>query len=46
LTKTYGFGIHSNSEGKIALFGAETNEYQQFVANPKIKKVKAMKSGK
>lgn len=46
LTKTYGFGIHSNSEGKIAIYGMETNEYQKFVADPKIKKVKAMKSKK
>lgn len=46
LTKTYGFGVHSNSEGKIAIYGMETNEYQKFVADPKIKKVKAMKSSK
>lgn len=46
LTKTYGFGVHSNSEGKIAIYGMETNEYQKFVADPKIKKVKAMKSKK
>lgn len=44
LTKTYGFGIHSNSEGKIALYGRETPEYQKFVDDPNIKKVKAMKS--
>lgn len=46
LTKTYGFGVHSNSEGKIAIYGMETNEYQKFVADSKIKKVKAMKSSK
>ncbi|MBX2923187.1 MAG: hypothetical protein KF746_13390 [Chitinophagaceae bacterium] len=46
LTKTYGFGIHSNSEGKIALYGMETKEYQKFLADTKIKKVKAMKSAK
>ncbi|MCC7514052.1 MAG: hypothetical protein IT212_05065 [Bacteroidia bacterium] len=46
LTKTYGFGIHSDSEGKIALFGMETKEYQKFLADKKIKKVKAMKSNK
>ena len=46
LTKTYGFGVHSNSEGKVALFGMETEKYQQFLADTKIKKVKAMKSGK
>jgi hypothetical protein len=46
LTKTYGFGVHSDSEGKVALFGMETENYQLFLADTKIKKVKAMKSGK
>jgi hypothetical protein len=46
LTKTYGFGIHSNDHGKIALYGMETEEYQKFVADSKIKKVKAMRSAK
>lgn len=46
LTKSYGFGIHSNEEGKIALFGMETDEYQNFSTDNKIKKVKAMRSSK
>ena len=46
LTKTYGFGIHSNSEGKIALYGIEANEYQKILADTTIKKVKAMRSTK
>ncbi len=46
LTKMYGFGIHSNREGKIALYGMETEAYQQFIADSKIKKVKAMKLNK
>lgn len=46
LTKIYGFGVHSNSNGKIAIYGMETVEYQKFVADTKIKKVKAMKSSK
>ncbi|MCB0641633.1 MAG: hypothetical protein KDC44_08335 [Phaeodactylibacter sp.] len=44
LTKRYGWGIHSNAEGKIAMYGAETDEYQQFLADDSIKKVKAMRS--
>lgn len=40
LTKTYGFGIHNDKNGKIALFGMETKEYQDFLKNSKIKKVK------
>lgn len=46
LTKTYGFGIHSNNDGKVALYGMETAEYQNFLTDDKIKKVKAMKSRK
>lgn len=46
LTKTYGFGIHSNSNGKVALVGMETDEYQKFLADEKIKKIKAIKSKK
>jgi len=46
LTKTYGFGIHSNSEGKVALYGMETDEYQKFREDANTKKVKAMKSSK
>jgi hypothetical protein len=46
LTKTYGFGVHCDSAGKIALYGLETDAYQNFLADPKIKKVKAMKSNK
>ena len=44
LTKRYGWGIHSNEEGKIAMYGAETEEYRQFLADKSIKKVKAMRS--
>jgi hypothetical protein len=46
LTKTYGFGIHSDKNGKVALYGRETEEYRNFLADTKIKKVKAMKSSK
>ena len=46
LAKIYGFGIHCDGCGKIALYGMETDNYRQFLSDPKIKKVKAMKSGK
>lgn len=44
LTKRYGWGIHSNENGKIAMYGAQTKEYKNFVSDDSIKKVKAMKS--
>lgn len=46
LTKRYGWGVHSNAEGKIALFGCETKEYQQMLNNQKLKLVKAMKTSR
>jgi Family of unknown function (DUF6157) len=46
LTKRYGWGVHSNESGKIALFGCETPEYQALVDNEAIKVVKGMKSSK
>lgn len=46
LTKTYGYGIHSNKNGKIALYGMETREYANFITDSGVVKVKAMKSGK
>lgn len=46
LTKRYGFGVHNNEDGKMAIFGVETHEYAEFVADQSIKKVKAMRSKK
>ena len=46
LAKTYGFGIHSDSAGKVALYGMETEQYRQFLTDPGVKKVKAMKSAR
>lgn len=44
LTKTYGWGIHSNEEGKIAMYGVETEDYKKFLSDDSVKKVKAMNS--
>lgn len=46
LTKRYGWGVHSNEEGKIALYACESAEYEQFSNNKSVKVVKAMKSSK
>lgn len=46
LPKTYGFGIHCDDKGKIALYGMETEAYQKFLMDDKTKKVKAMRSAK
>lgn len=44
LTKRYGWGVHSNKEGKIAIFGAETKEYEKLVSDSSVKKTAAMRS--
>ncbi|MDJ1481961.1 DUF6157 family protein [Cytophagaceae bacterium YF14B1] len=40
----YGFGVHSDSEGKVAIVGMETERYQKLQSDPKIKKLKAMRT--
>ena len=44
LTKRYGWGIHYNNEGKMALFGCETKEYKTFSKDKTLKILKAMRS--
>jgi hypothetical protein len=46
LTKRYGFGVHHNKEGKVALYACETPEYQKFANDSSLKVVKAMRSSK
>ncbi|MNK24613.1 hypothetical protein D3C87_429240 [compost metagenome] len=46
LGKRYGWGIHHNAEGKIAIYGCETRVYQDFLNQAGIKVVKAMRSKK
>lgn len=46
LTKRYGWGIHHNEEGKIAMYSFGTDEYEKFLNDKDVKVVKAMKSGK
>ena len=46
LTKRYGWGVHSNEEGKIALVGSETPEYRRLKNDTTLDVVKAMKSAR
>jgi Family of unknown function (DUF6157) len=46
LTKRYGWGVHNDKDGKIALFGCETKEYKKMLTDKNLKVVKAMKSSK
>ena len=44
LTKRYGWGIHSDENGKVAMYAVESEEYKKFVTDDAVKKVKAMRS--
>lgn len=46
LTKTFGFGVHADKEGKVAIFAIESEQYKSFLKDTSIKKVKAMRSAK
>jgi hypothetical protein len=46
LTKRYGWGVHSDKDGKIAIYGCDTNEYKKFSKDKSLKVVKAMKTSK
>ena len=46
LAKTYGFGIHSDDQGRVALYGMETEKFQALQSDKKIKKVKAMRTSR
>ncbi|MDD2799482.1 MAG: DUF6157 family protein [Bacteroidales bacterium] len=46
LTKRYGWGIHSNDEGKIAIWGVESEEYERLLQDSSVENVKAMRSSR
>ena len=46
LTKRYGWGVHNDKDGKIALYGCETSEYKKLSKDKSLKVIKAMKSSK
>ena len=44
LAKRYGWGIHNDAEGKIALVAVESPEYEQLLNDPRTTKIKAFRS--
>jgi hypothetical protein len=44
LAKRYGWGLHNNAEGKIALIAVESQEYKQLLKDRHTAKVKAFRS--
>ncbi|HLT94301.1 MAG TPA: DUF6157 family protein [Membranihabitans sp.] len=46
LAKRYGWGIHSDNQGKLAVYPMESQEYEVLAKDPDVFKKKAMKSSR
>jgi hypothetical protein len=46
LTKKYGWGVHSDSNSKIAIYPVGSDEYKRLSEDKNIKHLKAMRSSK
>ncbi|SHN78017.1 hypothetical protein SAMN04487896_4007 [Paenibacillus sp. ov031] len=46
LGKRYGWGIHHNSQGKVAIYAVESEAYKEFLNDSSLKLVKAMRSSR
>jgi hypothetical protein len=44
LTKRYGWGVHNNAEGKVAIYAVESSEYKRFSKDKSLVHTKAMRS--
>lgn len=44
LVKRYGWGVHCNEEGKIAIYPVESDEYKSYLHNNDLKQLKGMRS--
>lgn len=44
LGKRYGWGIHYNEEGKMAIFAADSEEYEKFLNDTSLNHTQAMRS--
>jgi len=44
LVKTYGWGVHSDVQGRLGVFGVETAQYQALVDDENVKKISGMRS--
>jgi len=46
LGKKYGWGVHSDKDGKIGIYGVESEEYKRLSLDGTLKHLKAMRSSK
>lgn len=46
LTKRYGWGVHSDDKGKIAIYPMDSPEYKKFAKDKTLQHTKAMKTSR
>ena len=44
LGKRFGWGVHANSEGRIAIYAVDSKRYQALARDPELTQVRAMRS--
>lgn len=44
LVKRYGWGVHCDAEGKVAIYGIGSAEYEQYLKSKELAHVKGMRS--
>lgn len=44
LTKRYGWGVHNDGNGKVAIFAQDSGEYKRYSKDKSLQHVKAMRS--
>ena len=44
LGKKFGWGIHANAQGRVAIFAMDSDQYRRLAGNAKLKQLKAMRS--
>jgi len=46
LGKKYGWGVHGDKDGKVAIYGMESAEYKRLASDGGVKHLKAMRSSR
>lgn len=44
LGKRFGWGVHADAQGRIAIYAIDSNRYQALAADPELTQVRAMRS--
>lgn len=44
LPKRFGWGLRFDSQGRIAVYGVDSEEYRDFVADPRLRQLAALRS--